>query len=235
MKEFLLYVRFAMVYALNNKTLSHIKQFSRWYKDKKSGDTTLNRRSPWMTYDAVDFLSATCRPGMSVFEWGSGGSTLFFASRCKQVHTVEHDPDWKDFLNKKIEELDLKNVSIQEIAGKPIADFNERDYRNPDDFVSKDKKSAGLSFEDYVKAIDTFPEEYFDLVVVDGRVRNCCVKRAIPHVKKGGYLIVDNTDRSYYLAPFPELQDPSKWKKTEFQGPVFFQHAFSKTSFFKKA
>jgi hypothetical protein len=54
-------------------------------------------------------------------------------------------------------------------------------------------------------------------------------------VKKGGYLIVDNTDRSYYLAPFPELQDPSKWKKTEFQGPVFFQHAFSKTSFFKKA
>ena len=142
---------------------------------------------------------------------------------------------WKGFLNKKIEELDLKNVSIQEIAGKPIADFNERDYRNPDDFVSKDKKSAGLSFEDYVKAIDTFPEEYFDLVVVDGRVRNCCVKRAIPHVKKGGYLIVDNTDRSYYLAPFPELLNSSKWEKTEFQGPVFFQHAFSKTSFFRKA
>jgi hypothetical protein len=126
------------------------------------------------------------------------------------------------------------NVNIREIPGSRIDDFNERDYRNPDDFVSNDRKSAGLSFEEYVKAIDPFPEEHFDLVVVDGRVRNCCIKRAIPHVKRGGYLIVDNTDRSYYLAPFPELQDATKWEKTEFQGPVFFQHAFTRTSFFKR-
>lgn len=234
MKDFLLYVRFALDYALKNRTLSHIKQYSRWYTDKKSGDSTLSRRLPWMTYDAVDFLSRICHPDMEVFEWGSGGSTLFFAARCKEVHTVEHDPDWRGFLTKKMEELHVMNVNIREIPGSRIDDFNERDYRNPDDFVSNDRKSAGLSFEEYVKAIDPFPEEHFDLVVVDGRVRNCCIKRAIPHVKRGGYLIVDNTDRSYYLAPFPELQDATKWEKTEFQGPVFFQHAFTRTSFFKK-
>jgi hypothetical protein len=234
MKEFLLYVRFAFDYAVKNKTLSHIKQYRRWYKDKKSGDTTLTRCLPWMTYDALDVLSEICTPEMNVFEWGSGGSTLFFALKCKRVTSIEHDSAWSGFLKEKIEELKLLNVDFNEIRGERIEDFSQKDYRNPDDFVSKDTNSTGLSFEKYVKAIDAYPAEYFDIVVVDGRVRNCCVKRAIPHLKTGGYLIVDNTDRNYYLAPFPELQDASKWQKTEHQGPIFFQHAFSKTSFFRK-
>ena len=234
MKDFLLCIRFAINYALENKTLSHIKQFRRWYKDKNSGNTTLGLALPWMTYDAIDFLSKICKPEMNVFEWGSGGSTLFFASRCRHVTSIEHDPTWSGFLREKFEELKLKNIDFREIHGQKIDDFHEKDYRNPDDFVSKDKKSSGLSFEKYVKAIDSSPEDYFDIVVVDGRVRNCCIKRAIPHIKKGSYLVVDNSDRKYYLARFPELSNPEKWQKTEFQGPVFFQHAFGKTSFFRK-
>jgi hypothetical protein len=187
-----------------------------------------------MTYDALDFLSEICTPEMNVFEWGSGGSTLFFASKCKRVTSIEHDSAWSGFLKEKLEELRLLNVDYNEIRGERIEDFSQKDYRNPDDFVSKDMNSAGLSFEKYVKAIDAYPEECFDIVVVDGRARNCCVKRGIPHLKKGGYLVVDNTDRNYYLAPFPELQDALKWQKTEHQGPIFFQHAFSKTSFFRK-
>lgn len=234
MKDILLYIRFAIHYALANKSLSHIKQFRRWFEDKKSGDTTLSRALPWMTYDAIDFLSAICKPDMNIFEWGSGGSTLFFASRCKQVTTIEHDSEWSGFLKEKFEELKLKNVDLKEIQGEKTADYHNKDFQNPDDFVSKDKKSIGLSFEKYVKAIDSFPEEYFDIVVVDGRSRNSCIKRAIPHIKRGGFLVVDNSDRKYYLASFPELCNSQKWQKTEFQGPVFFQHAFSKTSFFRK-
>ena len=234
MKDILLYIRFAQRYARENATLRHIKQFRRWYNDKRSGDTTLSRELPWMTYDAIDFLSSIAAPDHEVFEWGSGGSTLFFARRCDRVISVEHDKKWNNFLKEKLLDLSINNVEYLEIPGVEVNDWEERDYRNPDDFISSDKNSIGLSYENYVKAIDAFPVNHFNIVVVDGRARNCCVKRAIPHVKKGGYLIVDNSDRKYYLQDFDELQDPGKWEKTEFQGPVFFQHAFSKTSFFRK-
>lgn len=235
MKDSLLYARYAMRYATENKTLAHIKQFARWHKDKRSGDTTLSRELPWMTYDAIDFLESICQTDGRVFEWGSGGSTLFFARRCGQVTSIEHDQKWSGFLKEKLQELAITNVEYLEVPGEKIEDWAKRDYRNPDHFVSMDRASVGRSYERYVMAIDRFPEAHFDIVVVDGRARNSCVERALPHVKKGGWLVVDNSDRKYYLEGQTELHDPMKWEKVEFQGPVFFQHAFSKTSFFRKS
>ena len=234
MKDTLLYIKFALIFALRNGTLSHIKQFRRWYKDKHLGGSTVERELPWMTYDAINFLSSLCKPDTTVFEWGSGGSTLFFSKRCRQVISVEHDRIWSALLHNKLKELSVKNVDYSEIPGEKITDWAKRNYYNPDHFISGDKNSVGLSYETYVKAIDKYPDNYFDIVVVDGRSRNSCAKRAIPHVKKGGYLVVDNTDRKYYLSDITEFQNPAIWQKTEIQGPVFFQHAFGKTSFFKK-
>lgn len=234
MRDWLLYIRFAFRYAWENDTLRHVKHFQRWYKDTRSGGSALDRELPWMTYDAIDFLGSICTPDSVVFEWGSGGSTLFLAKRCRHVTSVEHDAKWSGYLRERLETLGVDNVDYKEIPGEKIADWEARDYRNPDDFVSGDKGSVGLSFERYVKAIDPFPGGSFDIVVVDGRVRNGCVKRAIPHVKRGGYLVVDNSERAYYLEGVPELQDTAVWEKQEFQGPIFFQHAFSRTSFFKK-
>lgn len=236
MKDFLLYLRFAAQFALQNNTLSHIKQFGRWMKDKRSGESALMRELPWMTYDAIDFLTSICGRDMEVFEWGSGGSTLFFAKRCRRITSIEHDKKWSELLSVKLNDLSVINVDYREIPGEAVPDWGERDYRNSGDFISNDRNSIGLSYEKYVKAIDEYPGNYFDIIVVDGRARNCCIKRAIPHLKKGGFLVVDNTDRKYYTAEFPELQKSGKgkWEKTEFQGPVFFQHAFCKTSFFRK-
>ena len=234
MRDFLLYIKFAILFALQNRTLAHIKQFRRWIKDQRSGENTLIRELPWMTYDAIDFLTTICKPDMRIFEWGSGGSTFFFSKRCLRVVTVEHDPKWSELLADKLKELSVANVDYIEIPGEEVSDWEKRDYRNPDDFVSRDRNSIGLSYEKYVKAIEEYPDNYFDIVVVDGRARKCCIKHAIPRLKKGGYLVVDNTERKYYLAGFPELQNREEWGKTEFQGPVFFQHAFSKTSFFRK-
>ena len=234
MKNSLLYIRFAWQFAWQNCTLAHIKYFFRWKKDMQSGEDTLIRELPWMTYDAIDFLSSVCTSDMKVFEWGSGGSTLFFARHTRHVISVEHSHQWAKQLSDKLKEKEVENVTYQEISGETIPDWAKRDYRDPDDFISKDKDSSGLSFEKYVKAIEDYPVDYFDIVVVDGRARNCCIKYALSHVKKGGYLIVDNSDRKYYVNPFPELENPVLWEKKVFQGPVFFQHAFGKTSFFKK-
>ena len=234
MKQLLLYIKFALRFSVENKTLKHIKQFKKWYSDMHSSETTLSLGLPWMTYDAIDFLEEITSEEKIVFEWGSGGSTLFFAPRCKQVISVEHDKEWSKILKEKLQNLEINNVILKEISGERIDNFINLNPENAADFISKELKSAGLSYEKYVKAIDQYNHNYFDIIVVDGRVRNACIKQAIPHVKKGGYLIVDNSDRRYYLSEFNFLNNQNEWKKSEFVGPVFFQHAFSKTTIFKK-
>lgn len=234
MKQLLLYIKYAIQYSIDNKTLKHLKQFKRWYHDMHSGETTMSLGLPWMTYDAIDFLEDITSVEMNVFEWGSGGSTLFFASRCKQVISVEHDKEWSKVLNHKLLDLGYENVLLKEIEGEKIDDYFNLNPENADDFISKDNKSSGLSYEKYAKSIKQYDLNYFDIIVVDGRVRNACIKQAIPHIKKGGYLIVDNSDRSYYLSEFNFLNNKNEWEKREFMGPVFFQHSFSKTSIFRK-
>lgn len=234
MKDFLLYTLFALQFAIKNKTLAHVKYFWKWFKDKKSGNNTLKLALPWMTYDAIDFLESITADDKNVFEWGSGGSTLYFASRCKKVISIEHDNKWGQIINIELENRKLNNVTYRVIEGKTIDNFDDLNAENPDDYVSKDPNSKGLSFKEYANSIDLFKDYNLDIVIVDGRARNACIKRAMPHLKKNGYLIVDNADRSYYLSSFPELFNQDIWNRIEFVGPVFFQHAFGKTVVFRK-
>lgn len=49
---------------------------------------------PWITYPAIDFLSGRINNQMSVFEYGSGASTLWWASRVNRIISCEHDREW---------------------------------------------------------------------------------------------------------------------------------------------
>jgi predicted O-methyltransferase YrrM len=54
-----------------------------------------------------------------------------------------------------------------------------------------------LDFTDYVGAIDDVPGQ-FDLVVVDGRARVACARRALPRLAPDGVLLLDNANRDEY-------------------------------------
>lgn len=47
---------------------------------------------PWATYSFIEFILPRLRPEWTVFEYGSGSSTLFYAARVARVVTIEHDP-----------------------------------------------------------------------------------------------------------------------------------------------
>lgn len=49
---------------------------------------------PWYTYPAVSFLEDRLRPDMSIFEYGSGNSTLWWSSHVSHVVSCEHDELW---------------------------------------------------------------------------------------------------------------------------------------------
>jgi hypothetical protein len=50
--------------------------------------------TPWFTYGAIAFLSQFDYSNKTVFEWGSGASSLYWARRALQVVSVEHDAEW---------------------------------------------------------------------------------------------------------------------------------------------
>lgn len=57
---------------------------------------------PWVTYPFVDFVKSRLHVGLSVFEFGSGNSTLFYAARCGSVTSVEHDEGWYALMKKQL-------------------------------------------------------------------------------------------------------------------------------------
>jgi hypothetical protein len=215
------------------KTLfSFFRYYPAWRKHLKPGRNSVDDRSPWISFAAIDYLKKIVREDMRVFEYGSGGSTMFWISRVREVISVEHDLSW--YANMK-EKLDLQSVqNIQYILAIPAPDpkFREKQFENPDDYISSDPAYTGKNFENYVKSIDQFPDHYFDIIIIDGRARPSCIQRGMPKLKKNGWMIVDNTERKYYSAPFNFARN--SWEISKFAGPVPYMHDFSETSFLKK-
>lgn len=49
---------------------------------------------PWVTYSFIDFISTRIRKDHTIFEFGSGNSTWFYAKNAGKVVSVEHDQAW---------------------------------------------------------------------------------------------------------------------------------------------
>lgn len=49
---------------------------------------------PWYTYPAIEYIKQLDFSDKTIFEFGSGNSTRFWGSRCKQLVSVEDDPKW---------------------------------------------------------------------------------------------------------------------------------------------
>ncbi len=169
---------------------------------------------PWITFGAINYLKDFLSKKMVAFEWGSGDSTLFFAQRTKRVISVEHVPYWYKKIEKRIGLAKIKNVDLFLI--EPVYSEGVDSLYTSDDGKYVGKDFTGLSFEDYVKVIDNFPDEYFDVVCVDGRARPGCIKHALPKIRKSGILLLDNSERPEYQQAEYNMVD---WVRTSYLGP----------------
>ena len=163
----------------------------------------LRARKPWINYPATDLLSSRLHTGQSVFEFGAGGSTLFFLDKGLRVTTVEHDCKWFQTISDAVSSHGqvsawrglLCEPSIRSTQPDPS------DWANPEAYASSSRLHQNHDFSVYAKSIDRFKNERFDLVLIDGRARPSCVKHAACKVKQGGFLLVDNTERAHYVTP----------------------------------
>jgi len=133
--------------------------------------------TPWLTVDAVKFIEDNFDPTDTVFEWGSGGSTLWFAERVKHVTSVEHDIDWY-----------MKLVS-------DIPSNMRLIYAPPDgEYQEGHEGTKGKTFKTYASVID--PVGPFDWVMIDGRARVACARHAINKFRR--FLVLDDAHRDRY-------------------------------------
>lgn len=49
---------------------------------------------PWMNFPVVQFLEERLTPDLNLFEFGSGFSTFFYASRVRALTSLEYDQKW---------------------------------------------------------------------------------------------------------------------------------------------
>jgi SAM-dependent methyltransferase len=155
-----------------------------------NGRTPLDLEMPWFSYAAIDFLEKFVRPEMAVCEYGSGGSTIFFARRARSVFSIENSEKWFDLVSRRLHKHSLNNATIQ---------------LHPFDF----KNAIGFESSAYLHAI---PDTRFDVIVVDGeeewvKVRPVCFQKAEARVKPGGIIIVDDSWR------YPTLRNENRAKK----------------------
>lgn len=157
--------------------------------------------TPWFTFDALEFLAGIDLAGKRVFEWGSGGSTVYFAQRADHVVSVEHNPIWFAKTGAMLTEAGLRNVT--RIHRPPVRLYHPK-YYTVDSCVSY-ANNKGYGFDEYVKEI--YRHQKSDVIIVDGRARISCIKTAIDRLNPGGLIILDNSERTYYADGIRLLAD----------------------------
>ena len=70
------------------------RYFGVWRRSLGGEANPVADERPWITFPAIEFLERTLTRDMRVFEYGAGGSTLFFATRVKEVVSIEHEGAW---------------------------------------------------------------------------------------------------------------------------------------------
>ncbi len=150
---------------------------------------------PWWSFKSIFILKNLLHPNLEVYEWGSGGSTIFLSKFVKSVHAVEHNSSWVKKIECIIEKKNIENIAIskREINLESSSKFLQSPY-------SKDIQKS------------------YDLIVIDGEdhfgpdqtwsARENCFEISQDHINEnGGIIVVDDAWR------YPKILELSKAKK----------------------
>ena len=145
---------------------------------------------PMMKYREIDIVTEilkTLRP-QHCLEWGSGYGTMYFPELLEagaKWTAVEHNREWAE----KVLEMNKRpNVSIFHVEP------------NASKWTDPDNDGAYADLKDYIE----FPERLgkLDFILVDGRARIECMKKAQSLLSEKGVLVLHDANRTYYHNTF---------------------------------
>ena len=202
----------AVIHLLHNPY--SIKFVPLWIRSLLPGHTALSDQVPWITFKAREWLDSYLKPYMYVFEYGSGGSTIFLSRRVNKLISIEHDKGYYSKVSSVLSKEGISNCEYvlsepeKNISGGMLS-YCLKSY------TSTAIKYTGMGFENYVKNIEKYPDGSFDLVIVDGRARSSCIPHTLSKIRPGGYLMLDNSERHQYQDAVSLLAD---YKRIDFFG-----------------
>lgn len=141
-----------------------------WFRSLDSGESVnkFGEPIPWFTYPAIDFLKERLNKNMTVFEYGSGSSTLFFADRVKEIISLETDKSWFEKIKSKLP----SNASI----------------------ILFDENNSAISYSNVIDSLN----KKFDIIIVDAIERNEVLLSSINYLNEDGVIILDDSEREEY-------------------------------------
>lgn len=119
---------------------------------------------PWITYAALFQLEQYDFRECRVFEWGSGYSSLFWSPRVASLVSIDHDPEWHNF-----------------VAGENLANVDAH-LVDLEHYAEAMGRVDGL-FD--VIVIDGYIHE---------KTRYHCAQHCVDYLAPGGFLLLDNSD-----------------------------------------
>lgn len=155
-------------------------RFGHWtprYVVDRAKDIVYQRRhpdAPWLTPAITHILDALLRSSDCGLEWGAGRSTVWLAHRVRHLTTIEENQKWGD---RVAQTLDRHGISDR-------VDLN---------LVSLNSDDGAAAT--YITIASKIAPRSLDFCLIDGALRDWCVRAALPMLKPGGLLLIDNVER----------------------------------------
>ena len=173
-----------------------------WLRSYREGRpvTRSGEPLPWFTYSAIEFLEERLPRDASVFEFGAGSSTLWFAKRCARVLSVDPNLEWVE----RISAVAPANASVT-FHGHPA---------DREGYLSEISKE-GLRW---------------DVVVIDSAWRGESGRVAIENLSDRGVIVWDNSGLPAFAEYMRDTFLPAGFKELPFGGLVPIVPSFDRTS-----
>jgi hypothetical protein len=196
-----------------------------WYlsvKKKKPLDKDGNA-IPWFTYASIDFLKNRIQKTHHIFEYGSGGSSIWFSKHAQSVDSVEHHEGWYNKIIQLAKPLPNLKVSLVQLK----KNHQSLEYAILA-FIRDDEGN-----NNYINHVNTTEKKYH-IVIIDGLFRNDCLVACLSNLTKDGIIILDNTNYSKELDFGIKFMRQEGFKQLDFWGmiPIFEQKSCT-TIFYK--
>lgn len=195
-----------------------------WFDGARSRTSVGNegRPVPWVTFPAFRVLDQIVRPDHKVFEYGSGGSSLWWSSKASLVASVEHNPEWASNVSARAPDNLIVTLRRKDDSTPPEAQSLVDAFlsANPD-LPNSGDITNGMNCADFgAYAVEPvkYGKGFFDIFMIDGMARSLCAYIAADLIADKGIIVFDNADRPQYNPGFAELGRRG-WKRIDFYGP----------------
>lgn len=179
-------------------------QLLREIQDRIKRKVKIKSALPWMMPKELDILTEVLyklQPKFC-FEWGSGNSTLYFPTLITSIekwYSLEHNEDWYKVISQKIADprISLSFVKAEKDPGRGRYNVNIEG-----------------TYEEFKSYVD-FPEKLqikFDFMLIDGRARMSCLRKAYELISDTGVVIVHDANRENYYKDLPPFKQVIRFK-----------------------